>query len=341
MSVLFFIFDAVNASWAHKFFKYLKKVYKNNDKRVAAYLVCVLIATGFWFLNALSKTYTVDVIAPVRYINLPDNKTLANKQPENFDLTVRAHGFTILRQKLSFLFMPLEFDVNTLTNNRMTLDRKSWYEFPTKQFLNQLSYMMSNDMEILSMRPDTLFFRFDATTQKRVKVKPNVRIGLKKQFRISGNILVSPDSVTVSGPKILLDTLKSIRTGILKENNTEEPIHVKMDLLPVKNIYPETKTVFVNVPVEEYTEAEKTVPVTVDNQPDDVRLKLFPARVKVTFQVSLSRFSGIRPDDFKLVVNYDDILKGKPKLKVTAKATPPYIYELKITPEELEYLIEN
>lgn len=341
MSALFFIFGAVKTNRVHSIFKYLKKVYLNNDKRVAAYFVCVLIATGFWFLNALSKTYTVDITAPVRYINLPDNKTLANKQPEQFDLTVRAHGFTILRQKLSFLFMPLEFDVNTMTNNRMLRNGKNWYEFPTKQFLNQLSYKLSNDMEILSMNPDTLFFRFDATGQKRVVVKPVVKIGLKKQFRISGNITTKPDSVTVNGPQILLDTLKSIRTRVLKVNDAERPIHVRMDLRTEKNIYPQTKAVWLDVPVEEYTEAEKTLPVTIADKPDDVQVKLFPSHVKVTFQVSLSSFSGIHPEDFKLVVNYEDILKGKQKLRVTAKVTPAYIYELKITPEDLEYLIEN
>lgn len=341
MSALFFIFDAVKTNWVYKVSRYLKKVYHRNDERVAVYVVCVFIATGFWFLNALGKTYTVDLVAPVKYINLPDNKTLSNKQPEHFDLTVRAHGFTILRQKLSFLLMPLEFDVNTLTNDRMKLDSKSWYAFPTKQFLNQLSYKLSNDLEILSMQPDTLFFRFDAMSTRWVKVKPVVKINLKRQFRISGRINADPDSVVVNGPKLVLDTLKSIDTEPVKMKDVGDPIHVKMKLQPPKNIYPETKTVQVNIPVEEYTETELTVPVTVADIPDDVHVKLFPARVKATFQVSLSRFQGIRPEDFKLTVNYVDILKGKPKLKVSAKATPAYIYELKITPEDLEYLIEN
>jgi hypothetical protein len=325
----------------YSFFRYLKKVYYRNDKRVAAYLVCLLIATGFWFLNALGKTYTVDVLAPVKYINFPDNKTLTNKQPAQFDLTIRAHGFTILRQKLAFLFMPLEFDVNALTNNRMKQDRKNWYAFPTSQFVNQLSYNLSNDLEILSIQPDTLFFRFDATGHKRVRVKPVLKIGLKKQFRISGDIITHPDSVTVNGPEILLDTLKNIPTEPITVAGVEDALHLKMRLVPAKNIYPETKTVWVNVPVEEYTEAEKTVPVTVANLPGDVRVRLFPSRVKIMFQVSLSRFPGIRPDDFQLTVSYDDILKGKQKLKVAVTTAPAFLYEMKITPEDLEYLIEN
>lgn len=331
----------MKSSWINKIAKYLKRVYFRNDKRVAAYLVCVIIATGFWFLNALSKTYTVDIVAPVNYVNLPDNKTLANKQPEKFDLTIRAHGFTILRQKLSFLFMPLEFNVNEMTNNRMKTDRKSRFAFPTQQFLNQLSYKLSNDLEILSMSPDTLFFRFDAMGQKRMKVKPNVQIELKKQFRIAGDVTTKPDSVVVNGPEILLDSLQNLKTEAIRTVGVSEPIHTNTKIMPVKNLYFDPKTVQVNIPVEEYTEAQKSVQVTLINEPDDVKVKLFPAHVKVAFLVGLSRFSGIQSEDFKLTVNYNDILKGKQQLKITAKSTPAYIYELKITPEELEYLIEN
>lgn len=341
MSALFFIFDAVNSNWLNKSAKYLKKVYFRNDKRVAAYFVCVVIATGFWFLNALSKTYTVDIVAPVHYVNFPDNKTLANKQPEEIDLTIRAHGFTILRQKLSFILAPLEFNVNELTNNRMKESKKSLYAFPSRQFLNQLSYKLSNDLEILNMSPDTLFFKFDAMGHKRVKIKPTVKIDLKKQFQLSGDITTEPDSIWVNGPQLMLDTLRNLKTETILQNAVDEPIHKNIKINPVKNLYFETQTVRVNIPVEEYTEAQEIVPVSLINQPADVKIKLFPVKVKITFQVGLNRFSGVHPEDFRLTVNYDDILKGKQKLKIIVNSTPAYIYDLKITPEELEYLIEN
>ena len=114
-------------NWIYRTLRFLKKVYFSNDKRVAAYLVCVAMATVFWFLNALSKTYTIDLVAPVKYVNYPNNKTLSNTPPAEFELTVRAHGFTLIRQELSFLFLPLQFDVNALTNNRMIDSKKNYF----------------------------------------------------------------------------------------------------------------------------------------------------------------------------------------------------------------------
>ena len=49
----------------------------------------------------------------------------------------------------------------------------------------------------------------------------------------------------------------------------------------------------------------------------------------------------MKPEDFKLTVSYTNIIEGKLRLKIAVQSTPSYIYDLKITPEELVYLIEN
>lgn len=331
----------MKANWIYKIFKYLKKVYFRNDKRVAAYLICVAIASVFWFLNALGKTYTVNITAPVAYVDFPDNKTIANSLPEKIVLKVKAHGFTILRHRMSLFFMPLEFDVNAMTDNRMKESHNSNFAFPSRQFLTELSYLFSNDMEILNMNPDTLYFRFDKLGEKRVKVRPVLNIRLKKQFQISGDMQCMPDSVTVSGPQSVIDTLRFAVTENLSFQNTDQPVHAKARIQSRKEIFYEPKLVDLKIPVEEYTEAQQVVPVLTSGLPPDVSVKLFPPKVKVSFQVSLSRFSEIKPEDFKLSVSYNDIREGKSRLKINTEAAPAYLYSLKTIPEELEYLIEK
>jgi len=331
----------VKTNWVYKFAKYLKKVYFRNDKRVAAYFVCVAIATVFWFLNALSKTYTVKIVAPVEYVNFPNNKTLASNLPEKFEMTIRSHGFTILRRKLIFLLGPLSFNVNEMTNNRMMENKKTSFAFPTRQFLTEMSYQLSNDIEILSMTPDTLFFRFDQMSQKLVKVKPLVNVNLKKQFQISGKITTKPNTIVVNGPQSTLDTLQFVYTKAKEFNAVDQPIQVKAEISPVKELFFDPQSVELMVPVEEYTEAQQSVPVMLTDAPENVKVKLFPARVKVSFLVGLSRFSDIHPEDFKLAVSYTDIEGGQQRLRIKTLSAPAYLYDMKITPEEIEYLIEN
>jgi len=308
---------------------------------VVAYLICVGIATGFWFLNALNKTYTVKMVVPVSYINLPNNKTLENQLPEKFELTIKAHGFTILRHQVSFLFMPFEFNVKEMTNDRMMDSKKSSFAFPARQFLTELSNQLSNEMDILSMNPDTLYFKYGQMGQKWVKVKPMVNVNLKKQYQISGDIKTSPDSVLVNGTQSVLDTLKFVMTNLQNFNSVDRHIKTEASLSKINEVYFNIQKVELNIPVEEYTEAQLSVPVMVKDHSPDVNIKLFPDKVKVTFQVGLSRFQEIRPEDFKLSVAFSDIRDNKQSLKVTTESIPEYLYDLKIMPEEIEYLIQN
>lgn len=341
MSALLFIFEAVKTNWVYKIVRYLQKVYFKNDKRVAAFVVCVAIASGFWFLNALSKSYTVNMTIPVAYSNLPNNKTLTNKLPDHFDLRIKAFGFTILRNKANFLFMPFDFNVNEMTNNQMMGTRQNKFDFPARQFVPDLSYQLSNEIEILNISPDTLHFIFGKLGQKRVKVQPMVTLNLKKQYQISGKMQTSPDSVVVNGPQSILDTLKFITTESKKFNAVERLVNTEAALHTIKETYFEIQKVTVKIPVEEYTEAQLSIPVHLTNQPENLNIKLFPSKVKVAFQVGLSRFQEIKPEDFKFSVSYTDIAEGKQRLKIISESTPAFLYELKITPEEIEYLIEN
>jgi len=341
MSTLFFIFEAVKTNWVYKTVKYIKRVYFKNDKRVVAYLVCVGIATSFWFLNALNKTYTVKMVVPVSYTNLPNNKTLDNQLPDKFDLTIKAHGFNILRHQVSFLFMPFEFNVKEMTNDRMVDTKKSSFAFPARQFLTDLSNQFSNEMDIVSMRPDTLYFKFGQMGHKLLKVKPMVIINLKKQYQISGDIKTIPDSVMVNGTQSVLDTLQYVMTNLLRFNSVDQHIKTETSLSKIQEAYFDIQKVVINIPVEEYTESQLLVPVVVKDNSSGMSIKLFPGKVKVTFQVGLSRFQEVRPEDFKLSVAFSDIRESKQRLKITTEFKPEYLYDLKITPEEIEYLIQN
>lgn len=331
----------MNKSWLYNLGQRLKKVLLLNDKQLFVIIICLAISTGFWFLNALGKYYTVEVKVPVKYVNLPNNKTLANVLPNEFSLKIRAHGFTILRKKASYFFSPFEFNVNEITKNRMTESKRSNFEFPTRNFYNEISNQMSYDFEILGMTPDTLFFSYGEMGSKKVKVIPNVKIDLKKQYEISGEIKSTPDSVIISGPQTMLDTIEQIGTEIKKFNITDKSIQEEFTVKKIQNLFFDPPTIQVNIPVEEFTEANLSVPITINNIPENLNIKLFPAKVKVTFLVSLSRFSVIKPEDFKLSVNYTDITSGIQRLKINIESKPAFIYALKISPEELEYLIEN
>lgn len=325
----------------NRFLEFLKSGLKRQDRRIFIYLICVGIATIFWFLNALSKNYTVDLDFPVHYTNLPKNKILVNEPPKEFTLQVNSFGFTLLRHKLQLSFSPLVFNVNDFTRNIMETTKQSGYTIQTSQYLDEIADQLSSELKVLKITPDTLHFNFDQIVQKNIKVYPNVQIELKKQYQLSGPIRTKPDSITVYGPKSILDTLKQVETNYQTFKSVSEAIQRNVSLVDYDNLKFDNHRIVLIIPIEEYTEAQRLIPVSIINKPDSINLKLFPNRVKVTYLVGLSRYSEILPGDFKLSVSWTDLNPDNSRLKVEILALPPFVKSVKILPEEVEYLIEK
>jgi YbbR domain-containing protein len=99
--------------------------------------------------------------------------------------------------------------------------------------------------------------------------------------------------------------------------------------------------VLLEIPVEEYTEKQVTVPVTVRNLPPGTQVNLFPDKVNVSFMIALSRFKEVKAADFKITVEFQDIKSKKEMLDLKVDAQPAYIQSVSVSPEQIEYLIEK
>ncbi len=304
------------------------------------FLICLVIATVFWFLNALNKQYTVDLRFPVKYTNLPKNKILANSPPDEFTLKVNSWGFTILRHKLSMAFSPLVFNVNEFTAGQMENSPNSQFRVATRQYINRLSSQVSNELKIIDIQPDSLHFNFDRLVSKKVKVKPVVSYTLKKQYYVEGPITTEPDSVLISGAESILDTIQFVQTKAQQFKELDKNVLRNVPLESSDAYQTEPGRVMLQIPLEEFTEKQVIVPIRVTDVPEQVNVKLFPDKAKISFMVGLSHFSTITANDFSLSVSYADIEAKKEILTISLNAEPLNILSVTVSPEQVEYLIE-
>lgn len=94
--------------------------------------------------------------------------------------------------------------------------------------------------------------------------------------------------------------------------------------------------------VDIYSEKTVEVPVRGIGFPADKVLRTFPSKVQVTFQVGLSHFKDITAEDFAVEVDFKDLEdmedeKCKPILTVLS----PHVNHARISPKEIEYIIEQ
>lgn len=309
-----------------------------NDQRIVVFSICLLIAIGLWFLNAMGKNYITSVYYPVKYINVPKELFLTSKPPSRFELKVEAHGFTLLRQKLSLSVSPVVLDISSIRENHSANGLN--INIPSESLVRRISEQVSHEITVMSVSPRILTFTFDSLASRKVPVKANTKTTFKPQFFLKGPISVEPESLEVSGPASVLDTLRFIKTEEIKLDDVSSTIEKDLDVMLPDNTESVQDKVSIRIPVEKFTEKEIRVPIIVKNEPADTRVKLFPSEITVTFWVGLSHYEKIHSDNFKAVVDYKAAEEGDEILDVEIREKPPYIQMIRITPRKVEFLIE-
>lgn len=323
---------------------YFNFINEKLDQKVIIFIFFLIVSTISWFLIALSQEYSAFIRYPVRYINFPPDKILVNDLPKYFDLFVESYGKTILKYRLRSSRKRIIINVNSYPVFKMP-ESDSKYYILTNSARDKISNQISSDLRLLEIKPDSIIFEFAKSITKKIKVKPNIDVELEKQFMLKSEILVYPDSIQVSGANNIIDTLKYISTKYQKFSKVDKTIQKNIPLFPNKHLSFSNNKVLVTILVEQYTESEIIIPISVDNIPDSIVLKLFPNAVEVVFNVSLSNYNKIVPGLFEAVVDYNSIYIDKtyqPKfLDVTLERYPSYIQSVRFKPASVEYIIEK
>ncbi len=316
-----------------------KKLFNRN---VAVFSFFLLLSFIFWFINALSKNITGSVNFPVRYINFPENLALVNELPDKLSLEVEGPGYSVLKAKISGNKTPLVIDVK---NSGLSVrDDESELEFFIYSYDLRESFIkqIRSDFDINSVFPDSLNFVFDKVIRKKVPVKPDIKVNLQRQFMMNGNIVSDPDSVEISGPKAVVDTIEYVKTEYHEYNQVNEKITRNIDIASIRKVGISHKKAEITVPVERFTEEIIDIPVRILNKPDTADVKLFPDMVSIHFNIALSDYDRMQEIPFEAVVDMKDLdVRKVERLTVELVNLPAFISNVRYNPKQVEYIVEK
>lgn len=311
------------------------------DEKVVIFLFFLFFASFLWYLNKLNHEYTIDLSYPVRFTNLPSDRVFVKESEATLTLKVRAHGYTLLKFKMSSVLAPLNIDLKEVKLSRLN-GSKTTYFLLSSRVQTMLADQINPDMQLESIAPDTLYVDLSRMERKVVAVKENLILQCEKQYMLSGFPQLEPDSVVVSGPASLVDTLSFWPTKPKKMENLKQSTAGFLSLINIPGIVPSTRRIEFNVPVEKFTEGVVSVPIQVINVPAEIHLMLLPAKVNVSYMVALSRFKEVTPSGFKLLVDYNSISSQMTdKLKVNFEGQPDFVANVSVNPTFVEYIIQK
>ncbi len=261
--------------------------------------------------------------------------------PEFIFMLVKSSGYTILQYKIKPPSNPVNIDLNQVALGKIN-DKNPRYFLQTNLLSGSIESQLPNDVKVLDITPDTIFFQFDKVYKKKVPVVPAVKIEFRKQYSFMDISRVKPDSIWIYGPKYVIDTIHYIKTESITFKNVTKSVEKRLALQKQYYLSYSASHVLLNIPVEKFTEAKLSVPIEIRNLPDSLTMKMIPNYVLLTCQVGLSNYDKIKPYYFKASVDYKSIKATfSRKLKVSVDVFPRMISGLKIQPQKVDYIIKK
>ncbi len=306
----------------------------------------LVISIFLWLLVKLSQEYTTIITYPIEYKNFPENKINIYELPPKLRLKITASGFEILKYQITSKIMPITLDVASAKLNVTKNDTNKIFieTFTLLQTINaQLTdRKIIKNLKVTEIKPDTLFFHFTAVISKRVKLVANTEIAFERQYMQKSEIVLTPDSILIKGPKHIVDTIQFLETELLKLENIKEDTKTEINIKEYKNILFLQKTTLIKIQVEQFTENNVIIPINIKNVPDSLILKIFPNKLKINYLVGVSNYNSINSQDFVVYVDFNDIKDNiNNKLKIKFEKIPDKIKKYTYNPTSTEYLIEK
>jgi len=311
------------------------KLSKGEQRRLSVFFTCLLLAFAAWILTILSSQYTYTVKTIVSFSNPPVRRSFRSLQSDTIEAKVQGNGWNML-------FAKMNMESDRISINLKTLDSRNYIVLSSQ--LKALNDKRPANQQIVSLNPDSLYFDFSSRAVKRVPIELQYKVGFKRQFILSDDIVLNPNYVTISGPAETIANIKSWKTDSLTASDVEDPIDqtVRLKSVPESNMSVFPKAVRVHIPVSEFTEKTIEVPVKLINNKNYYNVKMFPQKVKITFTVALSKYSVTDEHAFEAIADlslWQDLKYSQLPVKVTV--TPPYCKLVKIEPQNLDFIVKE
>jgi hypothetical protein len=300
------------------------------------FLFFFVVSSGFWLLQTLNETFEKEIAVPLALKNVPENVHITTDLPSEVHITIRDRGTTLLHFFRYTVQNAIEVDFDKydagLANSNV--------QVPLVDIQRMIQKQLGVTSHIISVRPDTIEYYYNRGISRRLPVKFCGSISASPQNYIQTTSF-SEDSVMVYAPNSVLDTMQyaytqAVNLSGLKENVTQDVLFRRM-----KGVAYEPSKVQMTTYVGYYAEKTVEVPIIGLNFPGDKELRTFPSKAKVTFRVESGQYQRITADNFVLAITYEELLQNpSDKFRLHLKSLPEGVTNARISPSEVDYLIE-
>lgn len=293
-------------------------------------LIAVLFSAILWISITLSDEYYSTYKVPLRVIDAPTGYTVASELPSDILIKIKGIGWRLTGLSLG---SESHFNVSAKNDSGKIL---------SNLFANIVeNQWLSSDISVIDISPDTVSFIIERIISKKVPVKPELDITFKPGFGLGSKLAVNPDTVTVFGPKNIINSLEEIRTSPIELTRLDTRTKVKAGF---NNNKIRTDISSVEVLLDVQRIVDKTIDnirVDIIDVPSDRDVVLLPNTVSCIVKGGVNILGKLKLDDFNAYIHYKDVLLDTLGSVRPVIELPENVELISQRPDRLRYVIKK
>lgn len=257
-------------------------------------LLCFAAATTFWFLNAMNKQHTTTLNYDVDFIYDQNKYVEVEKLPASVAINVNGLGWNLLKINLGIKTSPLHIPLENPAEVRRIASSS----------LSGLISDQLSDLQLNYVLTDTLFLHLDERATRSFSLAVDTTsIHMGEGYEMISKPEIIPDSVYMTGPKSVLDSIGSQVPIKLEQNEITDSFDGNISVPQFRHITAvEPAYVQVRFNVIRLVESSVMVPIQLINSRND-SIRLFPPAVRVNYRVSEDSSTMVTPDNFQVIAD--------------------------------------
>lgn len=311
-------------------FRRISKLFKSR-----AALGALGFALALWTYTSLNSEYITSIAIPIE-VYLPSTRALESTLPGAVNLEVRGRGWNI--------FKAIFFD----SDKKITIDlasralSDSVFVVTTRELLQGVRNL--EGLEVRQAAPDYLSLVTGRVGEIDVKVVPRVKITPRPGFVVIGEPSVSPDLILISGNRELISRVTEWPTQYEEYRDATKSFSIKIPLADTLAgiVRPSTRSVTLYARVEQAASMEFIdLPLIIRGGGLPRGHTLKPTLFSITVEGGVEQLSELTADDFRVWINYWDMLEDSTGIINPSAEGPKGIKITRISPAVVWHTVRS
>jgi len=312
----------------------------NFERKLITFVIFLIITTIIWFFNILHKEYTTDFVVPVDIVNINKDLIPVSSDDKTVMVKIRSSGFGLLNFLYNHKDYRIMLDASLLLSEKdlnskiVRIGESSWY------FIERFKRSFGNNVTIISVLPDSFNIEFAKAHSRAIPVKHRVNYKVPKLYVQIKNPLIFPDSVRISGPVSLIDTMKYCYTEMIDVGNihADTSFYVGIDLPHNYRGYPDK--VKIDFFIDRYSEKSFSLKPVLLNKPDSLNIIFYPELVDVRLSVALRIYNTLKKEDVIVYADFSKRNLNSNTITLELGKLPEGVFNPVLFPLSVEFLVK-